>query len=119
MIDRETRQNFWYYLRKAKIVFQASIETPERYIHFFIYRNIVGTFLVISSWERSSQVAHINTFVRLGNGYHKDVETPYSPVSIRPFIISLRLKEGEYLIDKDEKGDFVVKGGLVQVDKVE
>lgn len=74
---------------------------------------------MVSSWERSAQVAHINTFVRLGNGYHRDVETPYSPVSIQPFIISLRLMEGEYMIDMDENGDFVVRGQLIDLNVAE
>ena len=50
-IDKELRRVYWYYLRGARRLFQANIDTPERFIHFYIYRNLVGTFLGISSWD--------------------------------------------------------------------
>lgn len=100
-------------MRRAYLVYQANLEVPERFIHFFIYRNVVGTFLVIASWDKSTQSSEINTFVRLGNGFDQDIQTPYSPVNIQPFIISLRLANGEYLIEIDESGDFKVNGKLI------
>ena len=54
--------------------------------------------------------------MRLGNGFDKDIETPYSPVNIQPFIISLRLAHGEYLIEMDENGQFRVNGKLIGAD---
>ena len=117
--DQEFRRSLWYYLRKAVVTFQANIDVPDRFIHFFIYRNIVGTFLGISSWVKADQTAEINTFVRLGNGFSKDVETPYSPVNIQPFIISLRLAHGEYLIERDENGDYRINGKLIQFENEE
>ena len=104
------RRVYWYYLRKANLLYQANIDTPERFINFFIYRNVVGTFLVIASWTKETQESEVNTFVRLGNGYSEDIETPYSPVDIDPFIISLRLSVGEFLIEMDEDGNFQVTG---------
>lgn len=103
-------------MRRANLVYQANIDTQERFLLFFIYRNIVGTFLCIASWNHDDQTSEINTFVRLGNGYDKDIETPYSPVNIQPFIISLRLAHGEYLIEMDENGDFRINGKLINVD---
>lgn len=73
VVDAELRRVYWYYLRKSLLVYQANIDTPERFIHFYIYRNIVGTFLGIASWVKADQRAEINTFVRLGNGFSKDV----------------------------------------------
>ena len=70
---------------------------------------------MIGSWNKGSQQAEVNTFVRLGNGYSKDIQTPYSPVDIDPFIISLRLKHGEYLIEMDEDGNFRINGQLINV----
>ena len=118
-IDTEVRRAYWYYLRGARLLYQANIDTPERFLNFFIYRNVVGTFLVIASWNKESQAAEINTFVRLGNGYSEDIQTPYSPVDIEPFIISLRLKQGEFLIEMDEDGNFRINGELVNVDTEE
>ena len=73
IVDKEIRRSYWYYLRRANLVYQANLELPERFIHFFIYRNIVGTFLVIASWDKKNQEAELNTFVRLGNGFSKDI----------------------------------------------
>ena len=114
--DKEVRRVYWYYLRKANLLYQANIDTPERFINFFIYRNVVGTFLVIASWDKATQASEVNTFVRLGNGYSEDISTPYSPVDIDPFIISLRLKHGEYLIEMDEDGNFRINGELINIE---
>ena len=110
IVDTEIRRAYWYYLRGARLLYQANIDTPQRFLNFFIYRNVVGTFLVIASWNKEIQAAEINTFVRLGNGYSQDIQTPYSPVDIEPFIISLRLSQGEFLIEMDEDGNFRING---------
>jgi hypothetical protein len=61
---------------------------------FVFYRNIVGTFLVITTWEKSTLNTEVNTFVRLGNGFAEGSEAIYSPVSIEPYLVTLKLKEG-------------------------
>lgn len=112
VVDTEMRRVYWYYLRGSRRLFQANIDTPTRFVHFFIFRNIVGTFLGIGSWDHATQVAEVNTFVRLGNGYEEGVTTNYQPVDINPFVISLRLKHGEFLIEIDENGEIqCVEGG--------
>jgi hypothetical protein len=68
-IDSLLKEKYWYYLRSASIVYQANINTVSEFMFFTIYRNIVGTFLVIASWEKTAQTTLVNTFVRLGNGY--------------------------------------------------
>ena len=55
--------------------------------------------------------------MRLGNGYEKDIETPYSPVNVQPFIISLRLAHGEFLIEMDEDGNFKVNGDIINTEE--
>lgn len=118
ILDKEVRRVYWYYLRSAVLLYQANIDTPERFISFFIYRNTVGTFLCIASWYKSTQTSEINTFVRLGNGYSKDVENIYSPVDIDPFVISLRLSEGELLLELTEDGQFKISGpGVLDINK--
>jgi hypothetical protein len=75
---------------------------------------------VIASWDRKERVAEVNTFVRLGNGYEKDVTTSlYDPVSINPFIISLRLSFGEFLIELDEDGNFLLDGKMITTEEEE
>lgn len=101
------KRAYWYYLRGARRLFQANIDTPERFLHFFIYRNIVGTFLAIGSWHHETQVSEVNTFVRLGDGDAGHVPSITQPVDINPFIISLRLKHGEALIEIDENGNII------------
>ena len=71
---------------------------------------------MIASWNKGSETSEVNTFVRLGNGYSKDIETPYSPVNIDPFIISLRLSQGEFLIEMDDEGNLIVNGNNMTID---
>ena len=47
------------------------------------------------------------TFIRLGNGFTSDID---APVVIEPFIITVRLEEGEYIIEVDDDGNFFVNG---------
>ena len=71
---------------------------------------------MITTYDKDTRESEISTFVRLGNGYQKDIETPYSPVNVQPFIISLRLAHGEFLIEMDENGNFKVNGKVVNTD---
>ena len=49
---------------------------------FFIYRNIVGTFLTIASWYKSSWQSEINTMVRIGDGYSNANYERYQPKDV-------------------------------------
>lgn len=69
LVDTYLRQNYWYYLRNANIIYQAEVSTVTSFLFFVIYRNIVGTFLVIDTWNKAAQTSQVNTFVRLGDGY--------------------------------------------------
>ena len=90
-VDKLLKREYWYYLRNAHTLYEASVDSPNRILFFTIYRNIVGTFLVISTWEKSNQQLQINTFVRLGNGYEEGSGANYDPVNIDPFVVTLAL----------------------------
>jgi hypothetical protein len=51
-IDNEIRRAYWYYLFGANILYQGYGDVPERYLFIFIYRNLMGTFLAIASWDK-------------------------------------------------------------------
>ena len=109
-MDKYLRETYWYYLRAANIVYQANVNTKTSLLFFVIYRNIVGTFLVITTWEKLGQTTQVNTFVRLGNRYAADSGTLYDPVKIEPMIISLQLGEGEYMVIINEDWTITVVG---------
>jgi hypothetical protein len=110
-IDTYLRQTYWYYLRNANIVYQANVNTLNSFLFFVIYRNLVGTFLVITTWDKAGQTTQVNTFVRLGDGYETGSGALYGPVKIDPFVISLQLGEGEYMITINEDGTITVING--------
>lgn len=93
-VDKYLRETYWYYLRGADIFYQANVNTKESFLYFIIYRNIVGTFLVITTWDKADQTTQVNTFVRLGNGYAAGSGALYDPVKIDPLVLSLQLGEG-------------------------
>lgn len=109
-VDKYLRDTYWYYLRGADIFYQANVNTKESFLYFVIYRNIVGTFLVISTWNKAEQTTQVNTFVRLGNGYAAGSEALYDPVKINPLVLSLQLGEGEFIVTINEDGTITVIG---------
>jgi hypothetical protein len=98
-------------LRAATTVYQANIHTPSSQLIFTIYRNLVGTFLVVTTWEKSTQRTQINTFVRLGNGFDAHSGANYDPVDIKPFIVTLSLGPKEYKVDVSADGSINVVDG--------
>ena len=70
----------------------------------------MGTFLCIADWKKEDRTTNILTFVLLGDGSSEDV---YGPINIEPFFISLKLIEGEYLIELDADGNFSVNGEII------
>jgi hypothetical protein len=56
-------------LNEAILVHSSNVPTSKRYYYVSIYVNIVGTFLVISEWDRTAETSQVATFVRLGDGY--------------------------------------------------
>ena len=109
-VDKYLRETYWYYLRGADIFYQANVNTKESFLYFVIYRNIVGTFLVITTWEKAGQTTQVNTFVRLGNGYAAGSGALYDPVKVDPLVLSLQLGEGEFIVTINEDGTITVIG---------
>ena len=116
-LDENVRRVFWYYLRNSNLFYQLAIETPSSYLLFFIYRNGLGTFLSINEWVKADKSSDIITFVNLGSGYRKDIETLFSPVHLDPHFISLRLAKGQYLVETNDEGKFVAKGKILEEKK--
>jgi hypothetical protein len=111
-VDKLLKTEYWYYLRNANTIYEASVDTKLTYLYFTIYRNIVGTFLVITTWTKDTQTTQINTFVRLGNGFEAGSGANYDPVNIDPFIVSLELGPDEYMVVVNADGTITVTGNL-------
>ena len=116
LVDALLKKEYWYYLRNAMTLYEASVDSPNRILFFTVYRNIVGTFLVISTWKKSNQKLQINTFVRLGNGYEEGSGANYDPVNIDPFVVTLALGPDEYMVVVNEDGTISVTGNTDRFD---
>lgn len=115
-VDNLLKREYWYYLRNAITLYEASVDSPVRILFFTIYRNIVGTFLVISTWQKDTQQLQINTFVRLGNGFEEGSGANYDPVDIDPFVVTLELGPDEFLVVVNEDGTVTVTGNTDRLD---
>jgi hypothetical protein len=111
-IDLLLKNQYWYYLRGANSLYEASVNSPTQFLFFTIYRNIVGTFLVITTWTKKTQVAQINTFVRLGDGFDANSGAHYDPVKIDPFVVTLQLAPNEYMVVVNADGTVTVTGNM-------
>lgn len=110
-VDSQLKTQFWYYLRGARPLYEASIDSPLEYLFFTVYRNNVGTFLVSTSWDKSTQITKINSFVLLGNGYDSSANGKiYDPVLIDPFVISIALGPNEFMVVVGPDGTVTVTG---------
>lgn len=110
-VDKFLKETYWYYLRGADNFYQSSVNTKESFLFFVIYRNIVGTFLVITTWDKAEQTTQVNTFVRLGNGYAAGSGALYEPVKIDPLVLQLQLGEEEFQVTINDDGSISVVGG--------
>lgn len=81
-IDNEIRRVYWYYLNGAILIFQTNVDLlGTETMHYFIYRNRQGTFLVVVSKKKANLDVGVNTFVKIGSGFARDVVSA-SPVAI-------------------------------------
>ena len=99
-------------MKDATTLYQAGFDSPKQFLFFSIYRNIVGTFLVITTWNKDKQSTQIYTFLRLGNGFALNSGSNYDPVKIEPFIVSLALGPDEYMVVVNADGTLSVTGNL-------
>ena len=112
-VDHGLREKYWYYLTKACLIYVAAIERGDSYQYLAIYRNIVGTFLAITSWKKQASSFDVNTLVRLGNGYGKDSGANYKPVELGLAHFRYSLGTGQYLIDVSDCGDVKLNGKVL------
>lgn len=117
-VDSLLKTNYWYYLRGANTLYEASVDSPLKFLYFTIYRNIVGTFLVISTWTKADAKTQVNTFVRLGNGFAENSGQKYDPVNIDPFVVTLALGPDEYMVVVNEDGSITVTGNVERYNQV-
>lgn len=109
-VDHALREKYWYYLTKACLLYVAAVERGDTYQFLAVYRNIVGTFLAITTWKNQSSTFDVNTLVRLGNGFAKNSNANYKPVNLRLTRFRYSLGPGQYLIDLNDCGDIKLNG---------
>lgn len=109
-VDHGLREKYWYYLTKASLIYVAAVNRTDTFQFLAIYRNIVGTFLAITTWKNQSSTFDVNTLVRLGNGYAKNSHANYRPVKLELRHFRYSLGAGEFLIDVSDGGDVKLNG---------
>jgi hypothetical protein len=97
-------------LTKACLIYVAAVDRTGTYQFLAIYRNIVGTFLAITTWQNQSSTFDVNTLVRLGNGYAPNSNANYKPVNLQISHFRYSLGAGQYLIDVSDCGDISLNG---------
>jgi hypothetical protein len=96
-VDLYIRAQYRQYLVRASLCYLASVNTKTGFLFFHLYKNIVGTFLSISSYTSSTGGICINTFVRVGEGCQDDREIS-NAITVTPFVISVDLGQGQYSV---------------------
>ena len=109
-VDLYLKNQYWYYIRGASTIYDSGIDSAQKYLYFTIYRNIAGTFMATSTWDKQTSKILVDSFVRLGNGYAPDSGQLYDPVDIEPFIVNMALAPNEYMVTIDEDGEINVTG---------
>ena len=110
-VDHALREKYWYYLTKGCLLYLSSVDrTDGSYQFLAIYRNIVGTFLAITTWTKGSSEFEVNTLVRLGNGLALKHGANYNPVAIRPLVVRYHLNDEEVNIDFTDSDDIKING---------
>jgi hypothetical protein len=96
-VDLYIRAQYRQYLVRASLCYLASVNTKTGFLFFHLYKNVVGTFLSISSYTSSTGGICINTFVRVGEGCQDERDIP-NAISVTPFVISVDLGQGQYSV---------------------
>jgi hypothetical protein len=109
-VDNGLKEKYWYYLTKACLIYVAAVDRVDTYQFLAIYRNIVGTFLAVTTWKNQSSTFDVNTLVRLGNGYAPNSNANYKPVNLQISHFRYSLGDGQYLIDVTDCGDVNLNG---------
>ena len=68
-LEAELRRQFWYYLRDATLINRTITNSQDRLIVYLYHRNILGTFLSITSYFYRQKISQVNAMLRIGNGW--------------------------------------------------
>ncbi len=110
-VDGALKEKYWYYLTKAELLYLSTLDRGNSsYMFLAIYRNIVGTFLAITTWTKDATYFQVNTLVRLGDGNGKRIGANYKPVALKPLILRYNLGPGEVVIEFVDCYDIKVNG---------
>mgnify|MGYP000918867598 FL=1 len=110
-VDGALKEKYWYYLTKAELLYLSTLDQGNSTFMFLaIYRNIVGTFLSITTWTKDATYFQVNTLVRLGDGNGKKYGANYRPVAVKPLILRYNLGPGETVIEFTDCYDIKVNG---------
>lgn len=101
-------------MTKACIVYLTSVDQGKNTFQFLaIYRNIVGTFLAITTWTKGASDFQVNTLVRLGNGDGKKIGANYKPIAVRPLKLRYSLGKNEVVVEFTDSWDIKVDGKCI------
>lgn len=110
-VDNAIKEKYWYYLTKACLLYLSTVDrTDGSYQFLAIYRNLVGTFLAITTWKQGESTFEVNTLVRLGNGLALDHGANYKPVAVKPLTVRYSLGDSEVIIDFTDCDDIKING---------
>ena len=110
-VDHAIKQKYWYYLTKACLLYLTSVDRGnDSYQFLAIYRNIVGTFLAITTWTKGSSSFEVNTLVRLGNGLAIKYGANYKPVALKPLVARYKLGDHEVIVSFVDCEDIEING---------
>lgn len=112
-VDYQLRERYWYYLTKAFLLFRADLAIGDSFQFLSVYRNLVGTFLSVTTWKQQTTQIEVNTLVRLGNGYEQGSGANYSPFNINSKQFKFLLGNGEYFVQVDQTGNVAVNGNVL------
>lgn len=110
-VDHALKEKYWYYLTKACLLYLSAVDrTDGSYQFLAIYRNLVGTFLAITTWEEGSTEFQVNTLVRLGNGLALKQGANYKPVAVKPLKVRYTLADHDVIVDFTDCDDIKING---------
>jgi len=79
------------------LTYLAHLEISVGCQYLITYQNYIGSYLAVVSYSDLSEQIHVDTFVRLGDGF-ADYSNIFQPIIVQPVTIQLDLGDGEYFI---------------------
>jgi hypothetical protein len=110
-VDHALKEKYWYYLTDACLLYLSSVDRTDSSFQFLaIYRNLVGTFLAITTWTQGAADFQVDTLVRLGNGLAIKYGANYKPVPVKPMVTRYTLGKGEVIVDFTDYDNITING---------